>query len=131
MANPMNHGTIGGRISRDPQYFANNDGSRRLLVTIAADDNFKNREGERPTQFVQVEAFLPKDHDFGWGNVGKGDLIVVMYRVDASPFADKATGEVVYRTRLVVEGGPTYLEPKSVTDARRAKDAATPVAAKA
>lgn len=122
MSNPANHGSLIGRLASDPKVFENTDGSRRLLATVAVDDNFKNRAGERKTQFIQVEAFLPAGSTMGWDRTGKGDLIAVEYRIDTTAYADK-NGEMQYPVRLVVEGTPSYLEPKSVTEARR-----TPVA---
>ena len=120
--NPSNNGTLIGRLASDPKFFANADGSRRLLATIAVDDNFKNRAGERHTQFVQVESYLPADKTLGWGNTGKGDLVAVPFKVDTTPYTDSA-GETHYPVRLVAEGAPTYLEPKSVTIARKTRTA--------
>lgn len=122
MTNPLNYGSLIGRLASDPKTFDNADGSKRLLATLAVDDNFKNRAGERQTQFIQVEAFLPAGATLGWDRTGKGDLLAIQYRVDTRPFTD-ANGEVHYPVRLVVEGTPNYLEPKSVTDARRTAEA--------
>ena len=123
MSNPANNGVLIGRLASDPKVFENADKSRRLLATVAVDDNFKNRAGERPTQFIQVEAFLPAGQTLGWNRTGKGDLVALNYRVDTTSYTD-ANGEVHYPVRLVVEGTPTYLEPKSVTDARKNSTAA-------
>jgi len=113
-----------GRPSgRRSKTLENSNGSKSLRATIAVDDNYKGRDGNRKTQFVQVEAFLPKDHSLGWDRTGKGDLIAVQYRVDTTPYADK-DGVMQYPIRLVVEGAPTYLESQAVTAARKAPAAA-------
>lgn len=33
MSNPMNHGTVIGRLARDPKIFTNSDGSKKVMIT--------------------------------------------------------------------------------------------------
>lgn len=126
MSNPANNGTLIGRLSQDVKAFANQDGSQKLMISIAVEDNFKSGpEQKAQTSFVQVEAFVGAGKSAGgWDRVHKGDLIAVQFRVDARSYTGK-DGKTVYPVKLVVEGFPTFLEPKSVTDKRLAQGAVT------
>jgi len=124
MSNPANHAHIIGRLAQDIKSFPNADGSRKQLITIAVDDNFRSgAEKSIATNFIQLENFVPAGRNAGgWDRVHNGDLIAVDYRVDAKPYTD-GKGETHYPQKLVVDGFPTFLEPKSVTEARAAKKA--------
>jgi single-stranded DNA-binding protein len=124
MTNPANNGQLIGRLAQDIKEFANQDGSRKQLITIAVEDNFKSGpEKVAQTNFIQVENFVPAGRTAGgWDRVHKGDLVAVQIRIDSKPYTKD--GETVYPApKLVVEGFPTFLEPKSVTEARAAKNA--------
>jgi len=131
MGNPLNHGSVIGRVSQDIKEFVNGDGSKTLLVTVAADDNFlSGTDRKAKTQFVPLRVFLAKSVNGrgSWDRVGKGDLIAVDYRISAAPF--EKNGEMVYPApTLEVDGFPQFLEPKSITEARAAKNAVAAPAA--
>lgn len=132
MANPLNNGTLVGRVSQDIREFPNADGSKVLLATIAVDNNFTSgADKTAKTQFVPVRAFLPKSVSGrgSWDRVHKGDLIAVQTRISCEPYTKN--GETVYPDPTIeVDGFPQFLESKSVTDARAARNAvAAPVPA--
>lgn len=132
MSNPRNNGNLIGRVSQEPKVFPNADGSKVLLLTVAADDNFASgADRKAKTQFVPVRVFINKNTDGlgAWDNVHKGDLIAIQTRISCEPY--EKNGETVYPAPTIeVEGFPQFLESKSVVDARLARNAvAAPAAA--
>jgi len=131
MANPLNNGTLTGRVAQDKKVFPNADGSKVVLVTLAVDNNFVSGADRKVrTQFVPVRAFLPKTvQGLGsWDRVGKGDLISVSTRIACEPY--EKNGETVYPDPTIeVDGFPQFLESKQVTEARAAKHAVSTPAA--
>lgn len=134
MANPSAFGLITGRLTRDVHWFNNADGSKTGKVNLAVDNNFRSRDGSTKTEYLPIDIFVPAGNEAfakAWGPVGKGDLIQVMLTLSAPTYTNKNTGEVVYpkAVTMTVDGFPTYLEPRSVTQARRAGAVEAPVAA--
>lgn len=125
MANPLNTGTLVGRISQDIKEFPNADGSKVLLATIAVDNNFlSGADKAAKTQFIPVRAFLPKSvvGRGSWDRVHKGDLIAIQTRISCEPYTKN--GEQVYPDPTIeVDGFPQFLESKAVTEARSARNA--------
>jgi len=125
MANPLNNGTLTGRVAQEIKEFPNADGSKVLLVTLAVDNNFlSGPDRKAKTQFVPVRAFLPKSVDGrgSWGRVGKGDLVSIQTRIACEPF--EKNGETVYPSPTIeVDGYPQFLESKATTEARAARKA--------
>ncbi|MCI4659758.1 single-stranded DNA-binding protein [Cryobacterium zhongshanensis] len=125
MTNPLNTGTLVGRVSQDIKEFPNNDGSKVLLVTVAVDNNFTSgADNTAKTQYVPVRAFLAKTVKGrgSWDRVHKGDLIAIQTRISSEPY--QKNGETVYPAPTIeVDGFPQFLESKSVTEARAARKA--------
>ncbi|WP_311245406.1 MULTISPECIES: hypothetical protein [unclassified Microbacterium] len=128
MANPTNNGSITGRVAQDIQSFTNRDGSKSLLITIAARDNFLSGTGEdrkAASQFIDLRAFVPSnvEGNGSWDRVGNGDLISVNYSLSRRPYTDK-DGETVFPPVTVeVDGYPVFLESSKVTQERAARKA--------
>lgn len=123
--NIRNHGVAIGRLTRDPKVFDNTDGSKKVMLTLACQDNFKGSDGKRGTQFVPVVAFIPKDK-FGLGvyaYMHKGDLVSVEYNVRSGSYED-ANKETVYTTELYVQS-VDLMENAATTQARAAQAAAS------
>ena len=59
MKNIRNYGIVTGRLTRDPAVYNNNDGSRKIRFTVAAQDHFTDGDGNRGSQFIPLEAFIP------------------------------------------------------------------------
>ena len=57
--NLSNYGVLTGRLTQDPQIFNNSDGSKKVKMTIATQNNYKDANGERSSQFIPTEAFIP------------------------------------------------------------------------
>lgn len=135
MANPNNFGVLTGRLTQDPRVFTNKDGSKSVLINLAVEDNFVSGEDRKAkTHFPPVRAYVPASVDGigSWGRTHKGDLISVATRISAEPY-DNKDGERVYPVTIEADGFPQFLESKSVTEARAARNAiaATPAPAQA
>ncbi len=102
--NMANFGILEGRLTRDPKIFTNKDGSRKVLVNIAVQDNFKSGEDKSyNSQFPQLEQFLNKDSKLQtYDKVKKGDLLQLRYSV-RTPQYKKEDGSIEYQLKLVIE----------------------------
>lgn len=124
--NLRNYGIATGRLTRDPQVFDNKDGSRKVLFTLAAQDNFRDRKDVRNSQFLPFEAFISKD-SFTKNGLGvyalmhKGDKVTIQYTVKTPSF--EKDGQTQYKVALVPEN-VDLLESKATTEARQAQNAA-------
>lgn len=117
--NPLNNGTVTGRLARDPFVNTNKDGSHTVKFTVIARQNWTKRDGTQGSDPVQLVAYFPANRQ-GIGifeHVHKGDLVEVMYRVTTQSWADSVTGEMQYQTVLEVTE-LQMLESKEVTTAR-------------
>ena len=121
--NPRNNGTAIGRLASDPRLFENKDGSRTVRLTVLVDQDFTDRNGERGTDAVPVERFIPSDRGNGvFDMVHQGDLVQVSYRTTTDSYVDR-NGERHYVTKLIVTD-VQMLESRRVTTERLAKRAA-------
>lgn len=121
--NPKNFGVAIGRLASDPRFFDNRDGSRTVRFTVLVDQDFVNAGGERGTDAVSVERFIPNDRGNGvFDMIHQGDLVEVSYRVTTDSYVDR-NGERRYVTKLIVSD-VQMLESRKVTTERLAKRAA-------
>lgn len=121
--NTRNAGTAIGRLASDPRFFDNKDGSRTVRFTVLVDQDYVNANGERGTDVVPVERFIPADRGNGvFDMVHQGDLVQVSYRATTDSYVDR-NGERRYVTKLIVTD-VQLLESRKVTTARLAKRAA-------
>lgn len=134
MINMRNFGIVEGRLVREPQVFANKDGSRKVKFTIAAQDNFKSKDADgkpvKNSQFIQLEAFINKDHtgETVYDLMHKGDMIGAQYSVRSNNYTNDK-GETIYCQILVAES--IDLKETKATVAARAAKAETPAEAPA
>ena len=121
--NTRNNGTAIGRLDSDPRLYENKDGSRTVRFTVLVDQDYVNANGERGTDAVPVERFIPADRSNGvFDMVHQGDLVQVSYRATTDSYVDR-NGERRYVTKLIV-ADMQLLESRKVTTARLAKRAA-------
>lgn len=121
--NTRNAGTAIGRLASDPRLFENKDGSRTVRFTVLVDQDYVNANGERGTDAVPVERFIPADRGNGVFDMAhQGDLVQVSYRATTDSYVDR-NGERRYVTKLIVTD-VQLLESRKVTTARLAKRAA-------
>lgn len=112
MANLRNVGRVIGRLTKDPVVFTNKDGSRKIMLTVAARDNFKAKDGSTGTQFVPVEAFIPanKQGNGVYDYMSKGHMVGIEYEVRNNNFKDK-DGKDHYEISLLIQA-VDLMEPK-------------------
>lgn len=123
MLNLNNYGIVTGRLTTDPFIYQNNDGSRKIRITLAVSDNYKNPDGKRSTQFLPLEAFIPVDRKLGvFDMVHAGDKIFAAYTVKNNNYTDKNTNKMIYGLVLQIER-ISFEESKTTTTARQAAKA--------
>ena len=88
MFNLDNYGTVTGRLVVKKE-FINRDGSRRIIITVAAQDAHRNRSGEKGTQFIPLTAFVPAGRSKTiFDNIHKGDKVSVAYSLRNNNYTD-------------------------------------------
>ena len=123
MLNLNNYGIVTGRLTTDPFIYQNNDGSRKIRITLAVSDNYKNTDGKRSTQFLPLEAFIPVDRKLGvFDMIHAGDKISAAYTVKNNNYTDKNTNKMIYGLVLQIER-ISFEESKTTTTARQAAKA--------
>lgn len=135
--NQNNFGVLNGRLTKDVKAFENKDGSRKVFVTIAVDNNYAGADGKRGSQFINTEAFVPASVQ-GLGvfeHIHEGDLVGVLYHLESDQYTKD--GQTVYAQKVVIDS-VDFKEPRNVTQARlaqrtakAAEAASAPVAAPA
>lgn len=122
--NPDNFAIVKGRLASDPRFFLNKDGSRTVRFTILANQNFTKRNGERGTDAVSLERFIPADRSNGvFDMIHQGDLVRIMHHPTTESYTDLNTGETHYIEKHIVDDVQME-ESRRVTTARLAKRAA-------
>ena len=123
MLNLNNYGIVTGRLTTDPFIYQNSDGSRKIRITLAVSDNYKNTNGKRSTQFLPLEAFIPVDRKLGvFDMVHAGDKISAAYTVKNNNYTDKNTNKMIYGLVLQI-ARISFEESKTTTTARQAAKA--------
>ena len=118
MANLNNFGIVSGRLTKDPTVFANSDGSKKIMVTVAAKNNYKGKDGKRGTQFVDLQAFVSaKSAKSPFDYLEKGDKVKFGFSVRNNNYTDKQ-GVAHYEQILWIED--TELEETKASKAARA-----------
>lgn len=123
MFNLNNYGVATGRLTADPFVYQNADGSQKVRITLATNDNYKNADGKRSTQFLPFEAFIPAERNLGvFDMIHTGDKISIAYTVKNNNYRDKSTNEMIYGIVLQIEK-ISLEESKATTAARQAAKA--------
>lgn len=120
MKNIRNYGIVTGRLTKDPAVYNNNDGSRKIRFTVAAQNQFTDGEGNRGSQFIPLEAFIParQQGNGPYDYLDCGDLVSCSYTVQNNNYKGK-DGEMVYGLVLLVDS-IALLESKTSKEARLA-----------
>ena len=130
MLNLSNYGICEGRITKKPVAMDNKDGSKKVFVTLAVQDNFASgKDKERKTQFLNLEGFVPKDRQSSvYEKLEVGDKVAIQYRVETPSY--EKDGQTIYKTALVIEN-IQFKESMAEKTARQARHAADAAAADA
>lgn len=121
MSNVRNFGVVIGRLAKAPHVFDNADGSHKVSVTVAVRENYKNKEGKYPTQFIQLQRFVGKDATAEYNlykNMESGLKVGFEFTVRQNKYVNKA-GETVYDQILVITS-VDFLETKAEVARRKA-----------
>lgn len=116
-----------GRLTTDVTFNENSDGSKKLRFTLAVEDNYSGRDGQKGQQFLPFEKYIGAGKSAGiFGTFQKGEMVTVGYHVENNNYTDK-NGVAQYKLVLVLDEG-THRESKTAVE-RRAADAAAAAAA--
>ena len=118
--NPRNHCILEGNLARNPEIKVNTDGSRRVLITLAVNRDYKDKNGEYPVDYLSCEAYYGKNAKGNgiFDRVVKGSHIILIGELRSAMW--ETNGERHYKQFFFVTE-PKYGESKTVTDGRIAK----------
>ena len=84
----LNHITIMGRFTRDPELRHTNSGTPVASFTLAVDRDFKSENGEKQTDFIDCVAWRATA-EFANKYFAKGSMSVVSGRLQIRNYTDK------------------------------------------
>lgn len=84
----LNHITIMGRMTADPEMRVTPTGTNVATFTLACERDFKNNNGEKETDFINVTCWR-NTADFVCNYFGKGRMAVVSGRLQMRSYTDK------------------------------------------
>lgn len=105
----LNQVTIQGRLVKDPQFAKVGNDTSLVKFSMAVERDYKNREtGERGADFINIEAWK-NTADFAARFLHKGDMTVVVGRLQTGSWTDSTSGEKKFSTKVVANS--FYLIP--------------------
>lgn len=105
----LNHITLIGRLTADPDYRATQSGVKLARFTLAVERDYTDQSGERQTDFFDVTVWRNKA-DFVSQYFRKGQLVAVSGEMQSEVYTDK---EGVRRKSWKVQAQQVYFaEPK-------------------
>lgn len=105
----INNVSLTGRITKELEQRNTNGGKAFVNFTLAVDRHFKDKNGERQTDFIQIQAW-GKPAEILCGFAKKGSLIGIEGRIQTRNYENQQ-GQRVYVTEVVAEHF-TFLESK-------------------
>lgn len=99
--NMKNFGIIEGRLTHKPDLRTNEAGNSSLFLSIAVNRNFKNKDGNYDTDFINVSAF-GNTAEFIAKHFDKGSAIKVQHSVRSRTREVEIDGKKVNRTELIL-----------------------------
>ncbi|AGB41389.1 single stranded DNA-binding protein [Halobacteroides halobius DSM 5150] len=112
----LNQVGLVGRLARDPEMKELSSGTKMTNLVLAVDRDYKNKAGERETDFINVVTWrkLAKHcADF----LTKGRLVSIEGKIEVSNWEDKETGERRYKTGVVANKVKFLDSPKNSAEA--------------
>ena len=97
----VNKAILIGRLGKDPEVKYFDDGNVLANVSIATDESFKDRNGEKQerTEWHRV-VFRRKQAEIAEKYLHKGDMVYVEGRIRTRSFEDKNDGSTKYVTEI-------------------------------
>ncbi|TLF39153.1 single-stranded DNA-binding protein [Lacticaseibacillus zeae] len=112
----LNCVSLTGRLTKEPEVFKTAADLELVRFTLAVDRVFKNKTGQRETDFIECVIFGKRALTFA-SSTTKGSLIGVAGRISNNHFENKQ-GEQRWRTSVVVDNF-AWLESRAMTESRR------------
>lgn len=121
----INNVVLVGRLTKDVDLRYTSGGAAVASFTLAVNRQFTNQSGEREADFINCVAWRKTAETLA--NISKkGSLIGIEGRIQTRNYENQQ-GQRVYVTEVVTNNF-SMLEPKNVTDQRRAQDNEAPSA---
>ena len=105
----LNRAILTGRLTRDPELRYTTSGTAVVQATIAVDRQFKNQQGERKADFINLVIWRKAAENFA-NFTHKGSLVVIDGRIQTRTYENKQ-GQRVYVTEINVDSF-SLLEPR-------------------
>lgn len=117
----INNTTLVGRLTKNPELKYTGSNIAVVSFSLAVERSFKNAQGEYETDFITCVAWRQSAEALASFAV-KGSLIGITGSIQTRNYQNNA-GQTIYVTEVVADNFQT-LEPKDVTDKRRADSGA-------
>lgn len=105
----LNRAILTGRLTRDPELRYSTSGTAVVQATIAVDRQFKNQQGEREADFINLVIWRKAAENFA-NFTHKGSLVGIDGRIQTRTYENKQ-GQRVYVTEINVDSF-SLLEPR-------------------
>ncbi|WP_132139933.1 single-stranded DNA-binding protein [Limosilactobacillus reuteri] len=105
----LNRAILTGRLTRDPELRYTTSGTAVVQATIAVDRQFKNQQGERESDFINLVIWRKAAENFA-NFTHKGSLVGIDGRIQTRTYENKQ-GQRVYVTEINVDNF-SLLEPR-------------------
>ncbi|MFR0576552.1 single-stranded DNA-binding protein [Limosilactobacillus reuteri] len=105
----LNRAILTGRLTRDPELRYTTSGTAVVQATIAVDRQFKNQQGEREADFINLVIWRKAAENFA-NFTHKGSLVGIDGRIQTRTYENKQ-GQRVYVTEINVDNF-SLLEPR-------------------
>ena len=105
----LNRAILTGRLTRDPELRYTTSGTAVVQATIAVDRQFKNQQGEREADFINLVIWRKTAENFA-DFTHKGSLVGIDGRIQTRTYENKQ-GQRVYVTEINVDSF-SLLEPR-------------------
>lgn len=106
----INRVILVGRLTKDPEYRQTQSGVSTATFTLAVNRTFKNKNGEREADFINVVVFRNQAQNVS-KYLSKGSLVGVDGRMQSRSYENKE-GQRVFVTEVVADN-VQFLEPKN------------------
>ncbi len=98
----LNHIVLMGRLTKDPELRRTNSGTSVASFTLAVDRDFKNQDGTKETDFIDIVVWK-NSAEFVAKNFSKGRMAAVEGRLQIRKWQDKE-GNNRYQPEVVASG---------------------------
>lgn len=105
----LNRAILTGRLTRDPELRYTTSGTAVVQATIAVDRQFKNQQGEREADFINLVIWRKAAENFA-NFTHKGSLVGIDGRIQTRTYENKQ-GQRVYVTEINADSF-SLLEPR-------------------